>query len=140
MAAPMRHVDLKMETELRRGIFQLALLSLLVEPRYGYQIGRLLADHGLAVEEGTLYPLLRRMEEQGLLESWWATESVRPRKYYRTTEDGRRSLALLLETWERVDAALRAVLRSAREPAPGGPAPGPPPPGGPPPGEGAADG
>jgi DNA-binding PadR family transcriptional regulator len=116
----MRHVDLKLETELRRGIFQLALLSLLVEPRYGYQIGRLLADHGLAVEEGTLYPLLRRMEEHGLLESWWVTESVRPRKYYRTTEDGRKSLGLLLETWERVDAALRAVLKASREAPSGG--------------------
>ena len=119
----MRPVDLKLETELRRGIFQLALLSLLVEPRYGYQIGRHLADHGLAVEEGTLYPLLRRMEEQGLLESWWATESVRPRKYYRTTEEGRRSLRLLLETWERVDGALRAVLKSSGDPGAAGAAP-----------------
>ena len=65
----MRHVDLKLETEMRRGIFQLAVLSLLMEPAYGYQIGRHLSEQGLAVEEGTLYPLLRRMEEQGLLES-----------------------------------------------------------------------
>ncbi|HEU4395754.1 MAG TPA: PadR family transcriptional regulator [Planctomycetota bacterium] len=114
----MRHVDLKLETEMRRGIFQLAVLSLLIEPRYGYQIGRLLADQGLAVEEGTLYPLLRRMEEQGLLESWWATDQPRPRKYYRTTEDGKKSLANLLEVWGRVDAALRRILESTRTPAP----------------------
>ena len=114
----MRHVDLKLETEMRRGIFQLAVLSLLIEPRYGYQIGRMLADQGLAVEEGTLYPLLRRMEEQGLLESWWATDQPRPRKYYRTTEDGKKSLAILLEVWGRVDAALRRILESSRAPAP----------------------
>ena len=114
----MRHVDLKLETEMRRGIFQLAVLSLLLEPRYGYQVGRLLADQGLAVEEGTLYPLLRRMEEQGLLESWWATDQPRPRKYYRTTEDGKKSLANLLEVWGRVDAALRRILESSRAPAP----------------------
>jgi PadR family transcriptional regulator PadR len=119
-----RHVDLKLETELKRGILQIAVLSLLVEPRYGYQIGRLLADGGLAVEEGTLYPLLRRMEEQELLESWWATESARPRKYYRTTADGRETLAVMLEVWKRVDESLRRILEA---PAPPG---GATPPGG----------
>ena len=84
----MRPIDTKLETELRRGIFQIAVLSLLQEPRYGYLVGQVLAENGLAVEEGTLYPLLRRMEEQGLLESWWLTEQARPRKYYRTTPDG----------------------------------------------------
>jgi PadR family transcriptional regulator PadR len=107
-----RHVDLKLETELKRGILQVAVLSLLLEPRYGYQVGRMLGDHGLAVEEGTLYPLLRRMEEQGLLESWWVTEQARPRKYYRVTEDGKESLKVLVETWSRVDGALRRVLEA----------------------------
>ena len=106
----MRHPDVKLETELKRGIFQIAVLSLLREPLYGYQIGRRLADHGLSVEEGTLYPLLRRMEDQGLLESWWVTEKARPRKYYRTTQDGAESLAVLLEVWERVNAALRRIV------------------------------
>lgn len=130
----MRHVDLKLETELKRGIFQIAVLSLLTEPRYGYQIGRLLADHGLAVEEGTLYPLLRRMEEQGLLESWWLTEKARPRKYYRTTEDGRETLKVLLDSWSRVDGALRRILEATG----GGKAPAPPRPAATePPGEGA---
>jgi len=109
-----RPIDTKLETELRRGIFQIAVLSLLQEPRYGYQIGQVLAEHGLAVEEGTLYPLLRRMEEQGLLESWWLTEQARPRKYYRTTEEGLGSLKLLVETWGRVDASLRRILESKK--------------------------
>lgn len=108
----MRPIDTKLETELRRGIFQIAVLSLLREPRYGYQVGQVLAEHGLAVEEGTLYPLLRRMEEQGLLESWWLTEQARPRKYYRTTPDGVESLAILVETWGRVDASLRRILEA----------------------------
>ena len=107
----MRHPDVKLETELKRGIFQIAVLSLLREPLYGYQIGRRLADHGLSVEEGTLYPLLRRMEEQGLLESWWVTEQARPRKYYRTTGDGKESLTVLLEVWERVNGALRRAVQ-----------------------------
>ena len=122
----MRQGDTKLETELKRGIFQIAVLSLLVEPRYGYQIGRVLADHGLAVEEGTLYPLLRRLEEQGLLESWWVTEQARPRKYYRTTGDGKDCLRLLVETWSRVDGALRRILESSSGGPQGPPdAPGP---------------
>ncbi len=139
----MRHVDLKLETELKRGIFQIAVLSLLVEPRYGYQIGRLLGEHGLSVEEGTLYPLLRRMEEQGLLESWWITEQARPRKYYRATPEGRESLKVLVEVWGRVDGALRRILEIAsREEVPpedGAPRPGSAAPESPGPGEGAAD-
>ncbi len=129
----MRHVDLKLETELKRGIFQIAVLSLLLEPRYGYQIGRTLADHGLSVEEGTLYPLLRRMEDQGLLESWWITEQARPRKYYRTTEEGKESLRVLLEVWGRVNGALQKIIEM---PSAGPPAPPDPPAGG----GGAADG
>ena len=112
----MRPIDTKLETELRRGIFQIAVLSLLREPRYGYQLGQVLAENGLAVEEGTLYPLLRRMEEQGLLESWWLTEQARPRKYYRTTPDGVESLGVLVETWGRVDASLRRILGAAKAP------------------------
>lgn len=128
----MRDLDAKLEAELKRGILQIAVLSLLREARYGYQIGRMLADNGLAVEEGTLYPILRRMEEQGLLESSWVTEQARPRKYYRTTTDGDESLAALLLAWGRVDEALRRVLAIA---APDRPADGdpvhPPPPGDP---------
>jgi len=124
----MRHADNKLETELKRGIFQIAVLSLLEEPRYGYQIGRVLADYGLAVEEGTLYPLLRRMEEQGLLESWWLTEQARPRKYYRTTADGKDCLRVLVETWSRVDGALRRILQASgggEQVPPAAPGPGP---------------
>ena len=131
----MRHIDSKLETELKRGIFQIAVLSLLAEPRYGYQIGRVFSHHRLAVEEGTLYPLHRRMEEQGLLESWWVTEQARPRKYYRTTDDGRDCLRVLVEIWSRVDGSLRRILAATAgtEPPPQGKQD-------PPSGEGAVDG
>ena len=109
----MRHIDHKLETELKRGILQIAVLSLLREARYGYQLGRMLADRGLSVEEGTLYPILRRMEEQGLLEARWVTEQARPRKYYRTTPDGEESLRAILEVWERVNGGLREILEGA---------------------------
>ena len=122
----MRHVDLKLETELKRGILQIAVLSLLLKPRYGYQIGRDLGENGLSVEEGTLYPLLRRMEEQGLLESWWLTEEARPRKYYRTSGEGKESLQVLLEVYGRVDGSLRKIVEtSSAEASVPPPVPGP---------------
>jgi DNA-binding PadR family transcriptional regulator len=127
----LRPIDTKLETELKRGIFQIAVLHLLQEPLYGYQIGRMLGERGLSVEEGTLYPLLRRMEEQELLESWWVTEQARPRKYYRTTGEGRQSLRVLVEVWERVDGSLRRILEAA-------PGAGPPQQGGGDPGAGDA--
>jgi PadR family transcriptional regulator PadR len=113
----MRDLDSRLEAELKRGILQIAVLSLLQDSRYGYQLGRLLAESGLAVEEGTLYPILRRMEEQGLLESRWVTENARPRKYYQATADGRDCLRALLEIWGRVDGALRRVLDASKNEA-----------------------
>ena len=78
----------KIGAELRRGLIQIAALSLLQERMYGYQLVRILAEAGLETEEGTLYPLLRRLEGQGLLTSEWDTQGSRPRKYYRLSEEG----------------------------------------------------
>ena len=68
--------------ELRRGVIVLAVLSQLDTEQYGYSLIKLLADKGLEVDQGTLYPLLRRLESQGLLESVWRVEDARPRRYY----------------------------------------------------------
>jgi DNA-binding PadR family transcriptional regulator len=68
--------------ELRRGVIVMAVLSLLQEEQYGYSVLKLLSDQGLEVDQGTLYPLLRRLESQGLLESAWRVEEARPRRYY----------------------------------------------------------
>lgn len=85
-------------TELRRGVLVLAVLSRLREPQYGYSLKQALADGGLPVEEGTLYPLLRRLEAQGLLASEWNTDNA-PRRYYRLNAEGQRALATLTGAW-----------------------------------------
>ena len=80
------------ETELRRGVLQVAVLALLRRRTYGYDLLRILGERGLPTEEGTLYPVLRRLEQEGLLESSWDTSGSRPRKYYRSTDEGEAAL------------------------------------------------
>ncbi len=103
--------DPKSETELRRGVLQLVALALLEEPRYGYELVRLLGEVGFDTEEGTLYPILRRFEEQGTLESTWDTSRARPRKYYRLSDEGRRVRRELSEAWRKVCDATDAALK-----------------------------
>jgi DNA-binding PadR family transcriptional regulator len=86
-------------TELRRGVLVLAVLSRLQVPQYGYSLRQALAEGGLPVEEGTLYPLLRRLEAQGLLASEWDTGYTPPRRYYRLSREGARAYAVLAEAW-----------------------------------------
>jgi len=86
-------------TELRRGVVVLAVLSRLRKPQYGYSLKQALADGGMPIEEGTLYPLLRRLETQGLLVSEWNTEFAPPRRYYRLSADGKRALAAQTDLW-----------------------------------------
>lgn len=93
--------------ELRRGSVVLACLSVLRTPHYGYSLLSTLADGGLPVDANTLYPLLRRLEKQGLLRSEWNTEDARPRKFYEVSGVG---LALL----ERLDAEWADLNRSIR--------------------------
>jgi PadR family transcriptional regulator, regulatory protein PadR len=99
--------------ELRRGILALAVLAQCHEPQYGYSLKQHLAEHGLDVNEGTLYPLLRRLEEQGLLDSEWriAGES-RPRRYYRINDAGRAALERLAREWQSLETALGRLLAS----------------------------
>lgn len=107
MAASFRE---RAEAELRRGILQLAVLSLLREPTYGYDLIRVLDGHGLQTEEGTLYPILRRLAKDGLLASTWDTSGSRPRKYYESTDEGVRVLRELSREWSRVNASLQTIL------------------------------
>src|SRR5512146_2088479 len=88
--------------ELRRGVIVLAVLGQLDQEQYGYSILKLLADQGLDVDQGTLYPLLRRLETQGLLESKWKLEEARPRRYYVISAEGRRVLPTLKHEWNRM--------------------------------------
>lgn len=89
----------KLEQELRRGITVLAVLSRLRKPEYGYSLRQALAEGGMAIEEGTLYPLLRRLEDQGLLTSEWRIEDGPPRRYYVLSADGKALFKTLTGTW-----------------------------------------
>ncbi len=97
--------------ELRRGIVVLAVLSQMDTARYGYSLIQRLAEKGLEVEEGTLYPLLRRLEKQGLLESEWEVGEARPRKYYRISAAGRDILTTLSADWFETVDIMQAILK-----------------------------
>src|ERR1700712_5284511 len=97
--------------ELRRGCLILAVLGQLRSEHYGYTLRKALADQGLAMEESTLYPLLRRLETQGLLTSEWREEERRNKRFYRLSSAGEEVLKLLLTEWRGIDAALRTILK-----------------------------
>jgi DNA-binding PadR family transcriptional regulator len=97
--------------ELRRGTVVLACLLLLREPGYGYALLEELRDLGFAVDANTLYPLLRRLEVQGMLASEWNTTEARPRKFYRISPGGERLAAELLADWGRIDASVRRLAQ-----------------------------
>ncbi len=101
----------KLELELRRGVVVLATLSQLRTPRYGYELRQALADKGMPIEEGTLYPLLRRLETQGLLTSEWRIEDGPPRRYYALNSDGRTLLKKLTESWQGMNEAMDRLLK-----------------------------
>ena len=97
--------------ELRRGTVVLACLLLLREPGYGYALLDRLRDLGFSVDANTLYPLLRRLEGQGMLASEWNTQEARPRKFYRTSPDGERLAQELLVEWQRMDTSVRQLAQ-----------------------------
>jgi DNA-binding PadR family transcriptional regulator len=96
--------------ELRRGVVVLAVLSQMDNATYGYSLIQRLAERGLDVEEGTLYPLLRRLEKQGLLESEWEIGEARPRKYYRISPLGSKVLAALMAEWNHTIEVMHLIL------------------------------
>ena len=96
----------RFETEVKRGVMQVAVMCLLEKERYGYDIIKSLKDAGLGVEEGTLYPILRRLEDERILSSRWVTEGPRPRKYYTITDYGRGIRRKLLESLRSIDQAM----------------------------------
>ena len=100
----------KLTQELRRGILVLAALSQLEEEKYGYSLINSLAEKGLDIEQGTLYPLLRRLEEQGLLNSEWNTEGSRPRRYYQISSEGSLVLGNLTEEWRNLTDVMENLL------------------------------
>ena len=111
MVAARNDAATRIEQELRRGVVVLAVLSRLKRPEYGYSLRQALADRGMAIEEGTLYPLLRRLESQGLLTSEWREEEKRNKRFYRLSAEGQAVLARLTEEWAFLNVSIIEILK-----------------------------
>lgn len=101
--------------ELRRGTIVLGVLSQLGKPMYGYLLVQTLSEAGIAVEANTLYPLLRRLEKQGLLQSEWEVGEAKPRKYYSRTPLGTGLYQRLKGQWEETVATMTALMKQEEE-------------------------
>jgi PadR family transcriptional regulator, regulatory protein PadR len=99
--------------ELRRGCLVIAVLAKLRSEFHGYALVKALRDGGLEIDENTLYPLLRRLEDQKLLTSDWRVEDKRNKRFYRLSAEGREVLAWLLEEWRNINAALEKLSEPA---------------------------
>lgn len=97
--------------ELRRGSLVLAVLAQLRSEQYGYTLRKALSEHGLAIEESTLYPLLRRLESQGLLLSEWREEDKRNKRFYRLSAEGKAMYEQLLAEWKSIDSSLNGIVK-----------------------------
>jgi PadR family transcriptional regulator PadR len=100
----------KIAQELRRGVLILAALSQLKEEKYGYALISQLAENGMEIDQGTLYPLLRRLESQGLLDSNWIVEGSRPRRYYVLNSAGEAVLKSLVQEWRTLTSVMESLL------------------------------
>jgi len=96
-------------TELRRGTLTLAVLGALRKPRYGYALLQTMQQENIDIEANTLYPLLRRLESQGLLSSDWDTSESRPRKYYTVSARGAEVLKELLVEWDKMQQSISSI-------------------------------
>ncbi|MGA8940015.1 MAG: PadR family transcriptional regulator [Acidobacteriaceae bacterium] len=99
--------------ELRRGCLILAVLAQLRHEHYGYTLRKALADQGLAIEESTLYPLLRRLETQQLLTSQWREEDKRNKRFYKLSPTGETILTQLLAEWNGINDSLHKILNDS---------------------------
>lgn len=97
--------------ELRRGVIVLAVLSQLRQEGYGYSVLKFLSEKGLEIDQGTLYPLLRRLESQGWLQSDWRVESDRPRRYYALSSEGEIVLQQLTNEWKQLVGTINNILK-----------------------------
>ena len=96
--------------ELRRGCLTLAVLAQLKQEHYGYTLRKDLAERGLEIDESTLYPLLRRLETQGLLASEWREEDKRNKRFYRLSPEGEQILAKLLDEWNAINTSITRIV------------------------------
>ena len=96
--------------ELRRGSLILAVLAQLRAEHYGYTLRKALGEVGVEIDEGALYPMLRRLESQGLLVSEWREEDKRNKRFYRLSKDGKRILDRLVAEWNSINSSLNGIL------------------------------
>lgn len=110
------HAELfeNLRIELRSGCLVLAVLAQLRVERYGYSLRKALAEIGIEIEENTLYPMLRRLEKQGLLVSEWRKEDEREKRFYRLSPEGKKILADLFDEWDSIDAAIRRIRKQEK--------------------------
>ncbi|MEX2506859.1 MAG: helix-turn-helix transcriptional regulator [Pseudohongiellaceae bacterium] len=102
-----------MRLELRRGVLVLVVLNVLRDEHYGYSLRKRLQERGLKIEEGTLYPLIRRLEDLGLLHSRWSNEEGRRRRYYRISADGQMVRDMLTTEWQGLNRVVETVQEAA---------------------------
>ena len=107
-------VLLSIQQELKRGTLVLAVLTQMDQPQYGYSLIQALTEQGMEVEQNTLYPLLRRLEKQGLLESDWDVEGSRPRRYYKISNDGIKVRSLLMEDWKKLNEMMFKMMEGLK--------------------------
>ena len=107
------HIE-SLRLELRRGCLIIAVLAQLRHEHYGYTLRKDLADRGLEIDEGTLYPLLRRLETQGLLVSEWREEDKRNKRFYRLSPVGRGVLKELLAEWQTINTSVNRIVGGSR--------------------------
>jgi len=100
----------QLRQELRRGTLILAVLAQLRVERYGYSLRQALASVGVEIDEGALYPMLRRLEGQGLLASEWREEDKRKKRFYRLSVEGEAVLARLADEWRSINDTLQPLL------------------------------
>jgi len=96
--------------ELRRGCVVMAVLAQLRSEHYGYTLKKELTDRGMDIDEGTLYPLLRRLESQGLLQSEWREEDKRNKRFYKLSPTGRQILKQLVAEWQHINQSIDRIL------------------------------
>ena len=106
------HLELfeNLRSELRRGSLILAVLAALRREQYGYTLRKTLSDQGMAIDESTLYPLLRRLEGQGLLVSEWREEEKRNKRFYQLSPEGKTILKQLMAEWHAINSSLNGIL------------------------------
>jgi PadR family transcriptional regulator, regulatory protein PadR len=109
-----RPVSDALRQELRRGTLVLAVLAVLRKEANGTAIRDALSGGGVEIEEGALYPMLRRLEEQSLLTSEWRMEGARNKRFYRLSPHGAETFALLLAEWRRQTLELEALTGDFR--------------------------